>query len=517
MDNKIIQELIKCNCVKVGEFKLRNGDMSKYYFDMKNLVSYPLLLKRIGDLIYWDVILGMGGCDLLCGIPIGSIPICSYISTTYNIPMIMVRPSVKNYGIRDNIVGEYNSTDRCIIIDDVITSGGSIEEVVEVLNGKVNLVGAAVIVDREQGYKCSIPVESLYKRSDFEKHTMGYSYIDTSNDVFEIKIRKPNDFHHHLRDGETLKTSVEHCFRNFKNVVVMPNLVPPITTIEQALLYRNRIKEQDNYNGNPMMTLYLHKDIQTHDLLAFKNHKEMIGIKLYPQNVTTNSKEGVVNIEEFNHIFKIMEQEDIPLMIHGEAMNVDIFKKEAVFIESTLPKIIESFPKFRIVLEHISTKEAVDFVLNNNVHATITPQHLIMDRNDIFKGGINPHHYCLPILKKHEDKKALQEAAFSGNPKFFLGTDNAPHSEESKLSCCGCAGIFNSPVAVQIIAELFHNNGYDDNLEKFVSTNGCDFYGLPYNEEYITLTEEPWTVPEKYGKFVSLMTGKNIRFSYKNS
>ena len=169
MDKQLINELIKYNCVKVGEFKLRNGEMSKYYFDMKNLVSYPRLLKRIGDLIYWDVILGMGGCDLLCGIPIGSIPICSYISTTYNIPMIMVRPSVKKYGIRDNIVGEYKTTDHCIIIDDVITSGGSIEEVVEVLNGKVNLVGAAVIVDREQGYKCSIPVASKFKRSDFEE------------------------------------------------------------------------------------------------------------------------------------------------------------------------------------------------------------------------------------------------------------------------------------------------------------------------------------------------------------
>jgi orotate phosphoribosyltransferase len=171
----MIQELIKCNCVKVGDFKLRNGDMSNYYFDMKNLVSYPRLLKKIGDEIYVNLIAGK--CNLLCGIPIGSIPICSYISTTYNIPMIMVRPSVKNYGIRDNIVGEYNSTDRCIIIDDVITSGGSIEEVVEVLNGKVNLVGAAVIVDREQGYKCSIPVESLYKRSDFEKHRKRNSHV----------------------------------------------------------------------------------------------------------------------------------------------------------------------------------------------------------------------------------------------------------------------------------------------------------------------------------------------------
>ena len=504
MNNSLIQELINCNCVKVGEFKLRNGETSKYYYDMKNLVSYPNLLKKIGDELYNKI---AGKCDLLCGIPIGSIPICSYISTTYNIPMIMVRPSVKNYGIRDNIVGEYTCNSRCLIIDDVITSGGSIEEVVEVLKDKVYLVGAAVIVDREQGYKCSVIVESLFKRSNFEELE-----INNNNDIFEIKIRKPNDFHHHLRDYKTLEVSVKHCFRHFKNAIVMPNLIPPVTTIAQALEYRNRIKLYDDSDGNPMMTLYLHEDIQMQDLLNFKNHKEMFGIKLYPQNVTTNSNEGVANIDGFYHIFKVMEQEDIPLLIHGEARNVDIFKKEAAFIESTLPKIIESFPKLRIVLEHISTKEAVDFVLNNDIHATITPQHLIMDRNDIFKGGINPHHYCLPILKKHEDKKALQEVALSGNPKFFLGTDNAPHSESRKLSCCGCAGIFNSPVAVQIVAELFHNNDKLDNLEKFISTNGCDFYGLPYNEEYITLREEPWVVPEKYGDFVPLMAGETLVF-----
>ena len=327
-----------------------------------------------------------------------------------------------------------------------------------------------------------------------------------------IKIRKPNDFHHHLRDGKILKTSVKHCFKNFKNAIIMPNLIPPIITIKQALEYRKRIKANDEYDGNPLMTLYLHKNIKIDDLLNFKNYKEMIGIKLYPQNVTTNSKDGVQNIDECFHILEVMEQENIPLLIHGEAINADILKKEKVFIQSTLPRIIKAFPKLRIVLEHISTKDSVDFVLRNNVHATITPQHLILDRNDIFKGGINPHHYCLPILKT-EDKIALIGAALSGNPKFFLGTDNAPHSESSKLSCCGCAGIFNSPVAVQIVTELFYNNNKLENLEKFVSTNGCDFYGLPYNEEYITLRKVPWIVPEKYGDFVPLMTGETLKFN----
>ena len=328
-----------------------------------------------------------------------------------------------------------------------------------------------------------------------------------------IKIRKPNDFHHHLRDGEILKTSVKHCFKNFKNAIIMPNLIPPIITIKQALEYRERIKANDEYDGNPLMTLYLHKNIKIDDLLNFKNYKEMIGIKLYPQNITTNSKDGVQNIDECFHILEVMEQENIPLLIHGEAINVDIFKKEKVFIQSTLPRIIKAFPKLRIVLEHISTKDSVDFVLRNNVHATITPQHLILDRNDIFKGGINPHHYCLPILKKQEDKIALIGAALSGNPKFFLGTDNAPHSEENKLSCCGCAGIFNSPVAVQIITELFYRHKMLINLEKFISTNGCDFYKLPYNKEYITIVKESWIVPKKYGRFVPLLTGKELLFN----
>ena len=258
--------------------------------------------------------------------------------------------------------------------------------------------------------------------------------------------------------------------------------------------------------------------MQIHDLRAFKYQKDwLFGIKLYPKNVTTNSKEGVANLEEFNIFLKVMEEENIPLLIHGETHNpnIDIFKKEVVFLKSTLTQLIKSFPKLRIVLEHISTKEAVDFVLNHNIHATITPHHLIMDRNDIFRGGINPHNYCLPILKKVEDKKALQEAALSGNPKFFLGTDSAPHYETYKLSCCGCAGIFNSPVAVQIVTELFYDNDKLDNLEKFISTNGSDFYGLPYNEEYITLRYNPWIVPKKYGEFVPLSAENLLAFEIK--
>ena len=332
-----------------------------------------------------------------------------------------------------------------------------------------------------------------------------------------IKIRKPNDFHHHLRDGDMLENTVNHCFSKFKNVIVMPNLVPPIIKIKDALEYRDRILKHDKNNGNPMMTLYLHKDIDLKELRDIKNIKEISAIKYYPKGATTNSADGIKRIDHIYPILDVMEQEDIPLLIHGESIkpNIDIFKKEKVFIEDELIKIIDKFPKLRIVLEHISTKHAVDFVLKHNIYATITPHHLLLDRNDIFSNGINPHLYCLPILKKNEDRLALLEAAISGNKKFFLGTDNAPHLEENKLSSCGCAGIFNSPVAIEIVTELFEKYDSLDNLEKFISTNGSDFYRLPYNSEYIILEKNDWVVPDKYGDIIPLYCGKTLSWRIK--
>lgn len=334
-----------------------------------------------------------------------------------------------------------------------------------------------------------------------------------------IKIRKPNDFHHHLRDKDILPFTTKHCFTKFKNVIVMPNLTPPITTIDEAGNYRKRILNLDTHNGKPLMTLYFHKELKEEDLRNFKKHSFMGGIKYYPKNATTNSQFGIENIEDCYHIFKIMEEEGIPLLIHGESIKfgVDIFDKEATFIEEELIKIIKAFPNLRIVLEHITTKKAVDFVLTHNIHATITPHHLLLDRNDIFKGGINPHLYCLPILKRNTDKFALVSAAISGKSNFFLGTDNAPHLEENKLSSCGCAGIFNSPVAIEIITQIFEENDSIHTLEKFISTNGCDFYNLPYNEDYITLKKEKWRVPDAYyplenKRIIPLYASKDINW-----
>jgi dihydroorotase len=331
-----------------------------------------------------------------------------------------------------------------------------------------------------------------------------------------INIRKPNDFHHHLRENDLLKLTTKECFNKFYNVIVMPNLKIPIVTLQQALEYRNKIKELQT-TGNPLMTLYLNENISMTDLENFKNYPELIGIKYYPKSATTNSEFGINNLNSVIHILKKMELENIPLLVHGESKNdiIDIFDRENVFLNNELVNIIKTFPKLKIILEHISKKESVEFVIKHNIYATITPHHLILDRNDIFRDGINPHLYCLPILKRREDREILLQAALSGRKNFFLGTDSAPHEEYNKLSCCGCAGIFNSPVAVELITELFEKHNSLKNLEKFISTNGCDCYNLPYNEDYITLVKEVWDVPKKYENIVPLYAGKQISWKYK--
>jgi len=332
-----------------------------------------------------------------------------------------------------------------------------------------------------------------------------------------ITIRQPNDFHHHLRDEQILKITAKECFNRFNYVVVMPNLVPPVTTILQAINYRGRIRYCNN-KGTPLMTLYLNKNLKISELELFKNNSYMIGVKYYPKAATTNSEFGVNNLKDVFHILKVMEKLNIPLLVHGESIkhNIDVFHKEKVFLQEELTIIVQKFPKLRIVLEHISTKEAVDFVLKHNIHATITPHHLLLNRNDIFKNGINPHLYCLPILKKEVDRNSLVEAALSGKSNFFMGTDSAPHRKHNKLSECGCAGIFNCTVAIELMTELFQINNKLHNLEKFISTNGCDFYNLEYNTNYITLENKEWIVPEEYDNIVPLYAGKKINWKVTN-
>ena len=308
--------------------------------------------------------------------------------------------------------------------------------------------------------------------------------------INELTIRKPNDMHVHFRDADLLSIVVPETDKTYQNCVVMPNLVPPITSQKMAIEYHARIKKYIKKGLKPLMTLYLTENINTDDMInAFKNNI-IVALKLYPQGATTNSEKGVKNFNNIFNILSSMEENDIPLLVHGEDTdkNIDIFDREKSFIDKHLSKIINSFPKLRIVLEHITTSDAVQFVKEqNNVAATITPHHLASNRNDMLVGGIRPHLYCLPILKRRSHQEALIKIATSGNKKFFLGTDSAPHDIKLKENNCGCAGVFNTVNSLEILTQIFDQQNCLKNLERFVSTNSSNFYKLPKNDLKVLL------------------------------
>ena len=311
-----------------------------------------------------------------------------------------------------------------------------------------------------------------------------------------ITITKPDDWHIHLRDGAMLDRTVNDVAAWANRAVVMPNLTPPVKTLDDAVAYRDRIMAAftgDN-DFEPLMTLYL-TDTTTPDIIrAAADSPFVCGVKLYPAGATTNSAAGVTGLESLKPTLAAMESCDIPLLVHGEVTDhdVDIFDREAVFIERTLAPLVDEFPNLRVILEHITTKDSVDFVVSarRGVAATITPQHLLFERNDMLVGGIRPHLFCLPVLKRRLHKEALRTAAISGNPKFFLGTDSAPHTVETKESPCGCAGCYTAHAALPFYAEVFEEEGALDKLEGFASHFGPDFYGKPRNSETVTLLKE---------------------------
>lgn len=318
----------------------------------------------------------------------------------------------------------------------------------------------------------------------------------------EITIIKPDDWHCHLRDGTYLSRTVPDTAYQFSRAIVMPNLTVPVTTAAEAKQYKQRILEYipAGVNFEPLMTLYLTDETTPQYIVDAKKSGIVYAAKLYPQGATTHSEAGVTKIEKMFHTFESMSEHQLPLLIHGEINepDIDIFDKEKHFIDKILSQIVKNFPGLKIVLEHITTQDAVDFITEapNNVAATITPHHLMYDRNKMFQGGIKPHYYCLPILKRREHKQALIRAAVSGNPKFFLGTDSAPHTIDRKESSCGCAGIYNAVAAIEFYTEVFAHSGKLDKLEGFASFYGADFYGLPRNQQTITLGEEPTHIPE---------------------
>jgi len=318
-----------------------------------------------------------------------------------------------------------------------------------------------------------------------------------------LKLRRPDDWHLHLRDGAALASVVADSARRFARAIVMPNLKPAVRTTAQALDYRERILGAlpEGARFDPLMTLYLTDDTPPEEIARAKLSGHVHGVKLYPAGATTHSDEGVTRLSRCFHALEKMEELGLPLLVHGESTDpaIDVFDREQAFIEETLGPMLERFPRLKVVLEHITTREAAQFVevTGPNVAATITVHHLLMNRNALFLGGIRPHHYCLPVLKRETHREALVEAATSGNPKFFLGTDSAPHARDAKEGACGCAGIYTAHAAIELYAAAFEEAGALDKLEGFASTFGAQFYGLPLNRDTITLERAEWRVPER--------------------
>ena len=334
-----------------------------------------------------------------------------------------------------------------------------------------------------------------------------------------LTLTRPDDWHLHLRDREALKAVLPYTVRQFARAIVMPNLKPPVRTVADAAAYRDRILAAipPGQQFEPLMTLYLTDNTRPDDIIAAKASQFVKAVKYYPAGATTNSEFGVTNIRKCDPVLEAMQQVDMPLLMHGEVTDkaVDIFDREKVFIEQQLIPLKQQFPQLKVVMEHITTSDAVEFVLSaDNIAATITPQHLLFNRNEIFKGGIRPHFYCLPILKREKHRQALVKAATSGNPKFFLGTDSAPHSRDRKESDCGCAGCFSALHALELYAEVFESADALDKLEAFASFYGPDFYQLPRNTEQITLNKSAWRVPDEVpfpdARLVPLGAGSKI-------
>ena len=338
--------------------------------------------------------------------------------------------------------------------------------------------------------------------------------------VKRFTLIRPDDWHLHLRDGAMMAAVLPDTARRFARAIVMPNLQPPITTVDLAHAYRDRILAAlpADMRFDPLMTLYLTDNMPVSEIAKAKNSGFVQAVKYYPAGATTHSEHGVTDLKRAYSVLAAMEKQDLPLLMHGEVIDpsVDVFDREAVFIDRHLMPLTRDFPGLRMVLEHITTRAAVEFVRQapNTVAATITAHHLLLNRNALFEGGLQAHHYCLPLLKRETQRAALVAAATSGNPKFFLGTDSAPHPRQAKESACGCAGIYTAHAAIELYAEIFERAGALDRLEAFASFHGPDFYRLPRNRDTLTLEQQSWTVPEElhFGKdtVVPLRAGEMI-------
>jgi dihydroorotase len=341
-----------------------------------------------------------------------------------------------------------------------------------------------------------------------------------------LTIRRPDDWHVHLRDGAMLAAVAAYTARQFARAIVMPNLTPPVTTVTVAEAYRERILAAlpAEARFTPLMTCYLTDEADPDELARGHEAGVFAAAKLYPAHATTNSAHGVTDIGNIYPALERMQAIGMPLLVHGEVTDpdVDIFDREAVYVERILAPLTRDLPELRIVFEHVTTAEAVAFVEASgpNVAATVTPQHMAINRNAIFAGGLRPHAYCLPVAKREHHRRAVRRAAISGSPKFFLGTDSAPHAVEAKESACGCAGIFNAPFAMESYAAMFEADGALDRLEAFASLNGPAFYGLPPNDEWITLRRTPSPVPQSIAaagtRLIPFQAGETLPWRYES-
>ena len=335
-----------------------------------------------------------------------------------------------------------------------------------------------------------------------------------------LSLTRPDDWHLHLRDEEIMRAVLPDTARRFARAIVMPNLDPPVTTVEQARAYRDRILAAlpAGMRFEPLMTLYLTDVTKPAEIAKAKASGVVQAVKYYPAGATTNSENGVTDLKRAYPVIAEMEKQDFPLLLHGEVTDsdIDVFDRERVFIERHLAPLVRAFPGLRVVLEHVTTQQGVAFVEQAGPHlaATITAHHLLLNRSAMFAGGIRPHYYCLPVLKREEHRQALVRAATGGNPKFFLGTDSAPHGRRAKESACGCAGIYTAHAGIELYAEVFEQAGALDRLEAFASFHGPDFYHLARNTERVTLEKTPWTVPAELtcgsDNLVPLRAGESI-------
>jgi len=322
--------------------------------------------------------------------------------------------------------------------------------------------------------------------------------------IREVHLPRPDDWHLHLRDGPSLRAVLPFTAARFGRAIVMPNLKPPITTTQMALAYRDRILAALPAGSQflPLMTLYLTDHTAADEIRRARDEGVIHGCKLYPAGATTNSDAGVTDIARLEEVLAVMMEVDLPLLVHGELTDpaLDVFDLEARFIDRVLAPIVERWPHLRVVFEHVTTRAAVDFVrtARNGVAATVTPQHLMFNRNALFAGGLRPHRYCLPLLKTESDRRSLLDAIASGNRRFFLGTDSAPHARAAKEAACGCAGIFSAHAGIELYAEIFESEGILARLQGFACEYGADFYQLPRNADHIVLLREPWIVPDSY-------------------